>query len=68
MGSEALIFPDGQGTPDAAAAMMANGKVLCAVSPIPDQFDNFPSPTSFYEYDYVSNSFTQVGHPAAEAI
>ncbi|HNP25065.1 MAG TPA: kelch repeat-containing protein, partial [Panacibacter sp.] len=56
-------FPDGQGTPDAAAAMMANGKVLCAVSPIPDQFDNFPSPTSFYEYDYVSNSFTQVGAP-----
>ncbi len=56
-------IPDGQGTPDAAAAMMVNGKILCAVSPIPTSDNHFPSPTSFYEFDYLTNSFTQVGAP-----
>ena len=46
--------------------MMVNGKILCAVSQ--KTFNNgnnivFPSPTSFYEYDYVTNSFTQVNGP-----
>ena len=57
-------IPDGQGTPDAAAAMMVNGKILCAVSPTPTSGNNFPKPTSFYEYDPVSNSFTQANAPA----
>jgi hypothetical protein len=56
-------IPNGQGTPDAAAAMMVNGKILCAVSPTPTT-NNFPSPTSFYEYDPVSNAFTQANAPA----
>ena len=56
-------IPDGQGAPDAAAAMMINGKILCAVSPIPTDENHFPSPTSFYEFDYLANSFTQVGAP-----
>ncbi len=56
-------IPNAQGTPDAAAAMMVNGKILCAVSPIPTSGDHFPTPTSFYEFDYLTNSFTQVGAP-----
>ncbi len=52
---------------DAPAAMMPNGKILCAVAAIPyiDDSDmpQFPRPTSFFEYDYTSNSFTQVGSP-----
>jgi hypothetical protein len=56
-------IPNVQGTPDAAAAMMVNGKVLCAVSPTPTASSEFPSPTSFYEYDPVSNSFTRVNAP-----
>ena len=43
---------------------MVNGKILLAVSPIPTSGNHFPSPTSYYEFDYVSNSFTQVNAPA----
>lgn len=56
-------IPGAQGTPDAAAAMMVNGIILCAVSPVPTSANHFPSPTAFYEYDYVANTFTQVGAP-----
>ena len=42
------VMPNGQGTPDAPAAMMVNGKILCAVSPVPTSANHFPSPTSFY--------------------
>ncbi len=52
-------LPNGQGTPDAPAAMMVNGKVLCATGPA----QTFDSPVSFYEYDPVANSFTQVSAP-----
>ncbi len=53
----------GHGAPDAAAAMMGNGKVLCALSPVPTSGNHFPTPTSFYEYDPTGNSFTQVNAP-----
>jgi hypothetical protein len=49
--------------------MMPNGKILCAVSGSPSLSGgnaNFPSPTSFYEYDYSAGpvgSFTQVSGP-----
>jgi hypothetical protein len=56
-------IPNSQGTPDAAAAMMVNGKILCAVSPLPTSGNHFPTPTLFYEYDPVSNAFTQAGAP-----
>jgi hypothetical protein len=52
-------FPDGQGTPDAPAAMMANGRLLfctCALGA-------GNPPMSFYEYDAGSNSFEQVDGP-----
>ncbi len=55
-------IPNGQGTPDAPAAMMVDGVILCAVSPVPTT-NNFTSPTSFYEYDPVANAFTQVNGP-----
>ena len=53
-------FPNAQGTPDAPAAMLPNGKILCAVCPIPISGNVFQSPTTFYEYDYMTNSFTSV--------
>ena len=56
-------IPNSSGTPDAPAAMMVNGKILCAVSPVPTSGNHFPSPTTFYEYDYVANAFTSVATP-----
>ncbi|HZR16773.1 MAG TPA: putative Ig domain-containing protein [Verrucomicrobiae bacterium] len=46
------------GAVDAPAAMMVNGKILCALGPIAGT-----GPTSFYEYDYVANAFTAVTAP-----
>jgi len=50
---------NGLGAVDAPAAMMVNGKILCALCVA----TNFSKPTYFYEYDYVANSFTQVNGP-----
>ena len=57
-------IPGSGGGPDAPLAMMSDGKVLCTVSPSPTSANHFPSPTSFYEYDYATNSFTQVNAPS----
>ncbi|HAO99882.1 MAG TPA: hypothetical protein DCQ83_07540 [Fibrobacteres bacterium] len=57
-------IPNTQGTPDAPAAMMVNGKILCVVSPLPTSANHFPTPMSYYEYDYVANAFTRVNAPA----
>ena len=59
----AADLPNGQGTPDAAAALAVDGKVLCITSPVPTSANHFPTPTSYYEYDYVSNSFTRINAP-----
>ena len=56
-------IPGNHGTPDAPAAMMVDGKILCAVSPVPTSGNHFPTPTTFYEYDWVSNSFASVNAP-----
>jgi hypothetical protein len=50
-------MPDGMQAADAPAAMMVNGKILCALTP--------PSgiPTSFYEYAPAAGAFTQVDGP-----
>ena len=56
-------FPNLQGTPDAPAAMMINGKVLCNASPIPTAGNHFPTPTTFYEFDPVTNVFTVIAAP-----
>jgi hypothetical protein len=61
-------IPNGLTAADAPAAMMVNGKILCAVAPAPykDGSGNtqFPTPTSFYEFDPVGNTFTQTTSPA----
>ncbi len=47
--------------PDAPGAMMVNGHILLAVSPIPySNSHTFNTPTYFLEYDYTNNTFTQV--------
>ncbi len=48
------------GCPDASAAMMPNGKILCDFSLTHD----YHRPAFFYEFDYLTNTFTQVGAPA----
>ncbi len=47
------------GSWDGPCAMMVNGKVLYSISPLASE----SLPSYFYEYDYVSNTFTQVGAP-----
>jgi hypothetical protein len=59
-------IPASLATPDAPAAMMVNGKILCAVGPpvtISGGTRTYPSPTSFYEFDPVANTFTAVNGP-----
>lgn len=63
--SAAANFPTINGTqvgqPDASGAMMVNGHILLAVSPVgTSNADEFRSPTYFVEYDYTTNTFTQV--------
>ena len=58
-------LPNATGTPDAPSVMLSNGKILCAVSPIPTSANHFPSPTTFYEYDYVTNTFSAAPTPAS---
>jgi hypothetical protein len=55
-------IPGGLGTSDAPAAMMANGKILCAVG----DATSYAAPTSFYEYDPVDNAFEAVNGPTGE--
>jgi len=57
------IIPGANGAPDAPMAMMSDGKVLHLASPIPTSANHFPSPTTFYEYDYVTNTHTQINAP-----
>jgi hypothetical protein len=56
-------IPNQQAADDAPAAMMVNGKILCAVSPDPTISGSFVPPTTFYEFDYLSNSFTSIKAP-----
>jgi hypothetical protein len=63
-------IPNNLSAPDAPAAMMNNGKILCTFSQNPYRLDGtnyvFNSPTYFYEYDYSAGStgaFTQVHAP-----
>lgn len=56
-------IPDTMGAPDAAAAMMVNGKILCAFSHVPTLDSVFHKPMSFYEYDYLTEKFTKIAAP-----
>ena len=61
-------IPGPSGTPDAPAVMLSNGKILCAVSAVPTSGNHFPSPTTFYEYDYVTNAFTPAPTPSGSTL
>ena len=54
------MIPDSLGAVDAAAAMMPNGKILCALSNQAVHDTEFKIPAWFYEFDYRTNSFTRV--------
>ncbi len=56
-------LPNSQAQPDAPAAMMVNGKVLLTCSPIGNAGNVFPTPTSYYEYDPVANTYTRIDSP-----
>ena len=59
-----MVFGANQlGGVDAPAAMMVNGKILCALGPV----GGFNSPVYFYEYDYTVNAFTQVNAPGGSS-
>lgn len=68
-------IPAAKGQPDAPAAMLVNGNVLCAVSPQSTAAQWFPPPTTFYEYDPVANTWlaapspigTQVNQPVYQS-
>ncbi len=53
-------IPDSLGAVDAAAAMMPNGKILCSFSNQAVTDTEFRLPAWFYEFDYLTNTFTQV--------
>jgi hypothetical protein len=52
-------IPDNLGQADAPGAMMVNGKILLPLGPS----GTYNPPTFYYEYDYLSNSFINVGAP-----
>ncbi len=60
-------IPDGYVAPDAPAAMMVNGRILCVVGPRVETDPGggflFPPPTVFYEFDPGTNLFTPVASP-----
>jgi Secretion system C-terminal sorting domain len=53
-------IPNNRGAVDAAAAMMPNGKILCALSQQAVHDTEFLNPAWFYEFDYRTNTFTEV--------
>lgn len=55
--------PGAKGQPDAPGAMMVDGKILITVSPVPTSQDHFPPPTTFYEFNYLTNIYTQIMAP-----
>jgi hypothetical protein len=61
--SVGLNIPNGQACPDAPGAMMINGKILFACSPLGVPGNAFPTNVSFYEYDPVANSYARQNSP-----
>ncbi len=59
-------IPDSSGALDAPAAMILNGKILFAASPLPSDANGyypFNEPTRFYEFDYITNSIARTTAP-----
>lgn len=53
-------IPLGMGCPDAPGAVLPDGKVLFTAGPSPLAGAVYVAPTYFFEYDYISNTMTQV--------
>jgi hypothetical protein len=56
-------MPNSGGSPDGLGAMMVTGNILLAVSPKPTSAEHFPSPTTLYEFNYKTNTYTAVPAP-----
>lgn len=56
-------IPDSLGAPDAAAAMMVNGRILCALSHTPTPDSVFYNRMWFYEFDYTADTFIRIQAP-----
>ncbi|MDI1354012.1 MAG: T9SS type A sorting domain-containing protein [bacterium] len=57
-------IPNNHGLPDAAGAMMVDGKIIFSAGPKPTSSSSiFVAPTYYYEFDYSNNSFTPLGAP-----
>lgn len=57
------LIPGNRGVPDGAAAMMIDGKILCVATPSPISSNHFPTPSTFYEFNYLTNTFTALSSP-----
>ena len=55
--------PNGYSTADAPGSIMPNGKILFTASPKPHDSDYFPSPMSFFIFDYVKDSIYLIKGP-----
>jgi hypothetical protein len=60
-------MPNSGGSPDGLGAMMVTGNILLAVSPKPTSAEHFPSPTTLYEFNYKTNTYTAVPAPTGGA-
>jgi len=56
-------IPNGNGTDDAPMAMLPDGKILIAVAPK----GGFNNPTVFYEFDYLTDTYTSLTAPDGAA-
>ncbi len=56
-------IPDNRAASDACGAMMVDGKIICEVAKKDDNMGAFYSPTYFYEFDYLTNTFTLTHAP-----
>jgi hypothetical protein len=54
-------IPNGYGVSDGPAAMLTDGNILCCVG----NSSNYNGPSYFYEYNYVSNTFTPAPSPTS---
>lgn len=58
-------IPKNNGQVDAPAAMMVNGKILLTAAPKPTATGGvFRSPTTFYVFDYTTDTYQQISTPA----
>lgn len=56
-------MPAGYGTGDASGTMMTTGNIFFTAAPVPSTGINFPNGTVYFEFDYLTNTFTQVNAP-----